>query len=344
MKNIDTINNDKIIDSVFFQLTNELVYLLRNSSYLLELSDITDRCQTIAEQTSYALSLYYSARDRKLSPKKREVHISSIFQQKLSSESTSEQKAAIRRIIDLSHQGVDLSPYQSTGVSRLETNFQNQDKLFNDWNIMHFHLGIGKPAIVPGFKNRSDTLIIAYSKPEALYFIDLRPHGSETWLDRELLEIINKEWPSVLEDSLIPGAQNASIQAIPDIVQVLRGESSAQKKTAKKAGAEYTFAMSYPIELSDRRIFIPPGGGLASNGMRTSVGMRSDHVMRTLVQWVRSNDLRRKDQISAHFRGKKLNPQSTIELSIGLAVHDLWNVRLEIFDRKTAKVLYSFRF
>ena len=68
------------------------------------------------------------------------------------------------------------------------------DGLLYDWGIHHLHLG--ETFSAPGYVERTGPVLFAIFRKDDVYFIDIRNH--EGWSDKNLLEIVNRNWPELL--------------------------------------------------------------------------------------------------------------------------------------------------
>ena len=92
--------------------------------------------------------------------------------------------------------GGDINPHLSKGVLRVD----DHDILLNDWLINHLHLSNTKRRRSDYFFERSNFLLFFYMDQGNVYFIDIRAHGEEfLFAKKELLEIVNENWPEVEE-------------------------------------------------------------------------------------------------------------------------------------------------
>lgn len=104
----------------------------------------------------------------------------------------SEHQRAYEIIKREAQSGGDLRPHQST---RLTDEFFN-DRLFNDWEIHHFHLGnVFKDS---SFMKRTNDLLMARVSESAFYAIMIGTH--ESWSDDQLVEILHQNWPDLIAD------------------------------------------------------------------------------------------------------------------------------------------------
>lgn len=85
--------------------------------------------------------------------------------------------------------GHDINPYLSTNINQS----QKLDNLLNSWGIHHFHFD----KCTSKLKNRSNELIFGKVIQDAIFFINIYKHNS--WHDTEILEIINRNWPALVQ-------------------------------------------------------------------------------------------------------------------------------------------------
>ena len=100
--------------------------------------------------------------------------------------------------------GRDLNKYLSEAILQPA----KSDELLYDWNIVHFHLT--KRFREDGFAKRSDYQIFAWVAEDCLYMIQIYPHDSRKepflYAKQELVRIVERNWPQLLEPYRIPGA------------------------------------------------------------------------------------------------------------------------------------------
>jgi hypothetical protein len=140
--------------------------------------------------------------------------------------------------------GTDVNPHLSRNMKK--PGFT--DEMLNDWGIYHFHLGISTDS--DGYQTRTNPLLYAWVTNEAVYAITVESHGA--WADKELLNKILENWPELLFSYRLSGVDSVYEYDSTDISEF------------RKSGV-----MS-PVKLSDNNIYIPPGGGYASDCARTS--------------------------------------------------------------------------
>ena len=98
-------------------------------------------------------------------------------------------------IVSRMKNGQPLEPYMSRLI--YNTKVSKSDFLLKNWNIYHLHLEtVGKNS---KFEGKSSNLLFFQPKDNVLHLIDIKPHPRGcTWFDRDLLEIIFDNWPSLL--------------------------------------------------------------------------------------------------------------------------------------------------
>jgi hypothetical protein len=155
--------------------------------------------------------------------------------------------------------GADIWPWQSKLIDRPSF----EDGLYNDYRIVHFHLGIGFD--LSGYINRTGTLLFAVVNSATVYEVGIYNHGD--WFELDILDIIDANWPDLLDDVTIHSENVANCPATRDEVQALR-EANIQTI----------------IRLNSGRIVAPPGGGTTMDG--TSIeAVRSACYLTKLIHY-----------------------------------------------------------
>ena len=141
--------------------------------------------------------------------------------------------AAIRKIKDELSEGKDVTPWLSDTVRTRQAD-PKADMMFNDWRIIHFHLGnffVRKDKV-----RRTGDLLFAFIADDHAVLLDVQPHGS--WAMRDLLLILLRVSPVDMTRCEFKGVVGASRNYTDDEILKLR-----------QAG------MNAPIEI-DGRLFL----------------------------------------------------------------------------------------
>lgn len=146
-------------------------------------------------------------------------------------------------------QGVSVNPHLSSATKK-----DKLDGLLYDWGIHHLHLG--EKFALPGFVERSGPVLFAIFRPDDVFFIDIRDH--EGWSDKSLLEIVNRNWPELIEPYRIKGIKPEVSLTANEII------------STRKAG------INTIIELSDGKSLFLIGGGLTT--AKTSLAAVESYV------------------------------------------------------------------
>lgn len=126
--------------------------------------------------------------------------------------------------------------------------------LLYDWGIHHLHLG--EKFSSPGFVERSGPVLFAMFRPDDVYFIDIRNH--EGWSDKSLLEIVNRNWPELIERYWLKGVRPEASLSANDLT------------ATRKAG------INTIVELSDGKVLVSIGGGITT--AKTSLAAMDSYV------------------------------------------------------------------
>ena len=101
----------------------------------------------------------------------------------------------VESVLKYLSKGGDITPYLSTQSVNLD---RQQDLMFNDWNILHIHLG-KKPHInKPRFIERTGELLFLLYTVNEIRVLGLYHHNPPAWSRQELLQTIYDNWPELL--------------------------------------------------------------------------------------------------------------------------------------------------
>lgn len=186
------------------------------------------------------LKAYYTVRLRLVEKQKRKVYINSSLKcpPTLIKGLTCLEQKFIR--------GENVNPHLSKEIRNLDY----VDGMLFDWGIYHFHLGTKLDN--RGLIERTGNVLYAMVMPNEVYFIMIAPHGQ--WACKDLLEIVNTEWPLVLNNF-----------KLSNCVSMAYKPSESDIKEARKG------RLVMPVELSDGTVLIPPGMGMNADGSSIKV-------------------------------------------------------------------------
>ena len=137
--------------------------------------------------------------------------------------------------------GGDIWPWQSKFIDRPSF----EDGLYNAYRVMHFHIGtVLEPS---GYINRLGELLFAIVDPTSVYEIGIYRHGD--WYELDILDIIDKNWPKLLDAVTIHALDIAHCPSTREEVKAIREANIVSI-----------------IKLKSGRIVAPPGGGVATDG------------------------------------------------------------------------------
>ncbi len=158
----------------------------------------------------------------------------------------SELKYGLNQIIYILEYGGDISPYLSKQVDELEN-----DGMFNDWGVLHLHLG-KEMEKNNKYVKRTGPLLFVYFKENNAYLINIYKHGD--WTKKEVLQIMYDNWPELIEPFIMKEVQGLSSPLTEKDHQKLRNSGGCTL-----------------IELKDDQqenniVIVPPGWGIATSG------------------------------------------------------------------------------
>ena len=104
-------------------------------------------------------------------------------------------KKRVHHILDYLAAGGNIIPY----LSKQGVNLNNPgDLLFNDWNILHIHLGKRKDKKDPRFIERTAELLFLVNTETEIRVLGVYDHKPSPWTKKELLQRIYDTWPEML--------------------------------------------------------------------------------------------------------------------------------------------------
>jgi hypothetical protein len=169
-------------------------------------------------------------------------------------------------------EGEDVNPHLSKNVFK----GKHIDYLFADWRIYHLHLN----TVADGsyFVERSQDVLFLTIFKDVVYFIDVRPHGpngeKHVFAQKELLQIINDEWPQVLEPKL------------KGVIGLEREVNDpAEISALRKAGINTLHGINGSF-------YAPMGGGITSARTAVNVTRETDNLYdlaRDATEFVKNN-------------------------------------------------------
>ena len=121
-----------------------------------------------------------------------------------------------RELMATSEVGGDLLPFQSTGILAHD----GKDLMLFDWGIYHLHLSADPHPKKTGFNARTGPLLYVFVTDTDLYQIAIRPHGE--WSCVELLDIVERNWPHLLDHARINMAVTNAVSTDEEI-ELMRG-------------------------------------------------------------------------------------------------------------------------
>ncbi|MCZ6689592.1 MAG: hypothetical protein O7H41_08325 [Planctomycetota bacterium] len=156
--------------------------------------------------------------------------------------------------------GEDIWPWQSKLIDRPKF----EDGLYNDYGIVHFHLGDGLET--SGYVKRTKELLFTVVDSSTVYEIGVYDHGE--WYELDILDILDDNWPGLLD--------RVTLQAI-DVENYPRTREEVKK--LREANVVTV------LKLKSGRVIAPPGGGVATDGTSFAAVHAADYWAKLLRQW-----------------------------------------------------------
>lgn len=105
-----------------------------------------------------------------------------------------EYKKRVYHILEYLADGGNIIPY----LSKQSINLNNPgDLMFNDWNILHIHLGKRKDKKDPRFIERTGELLFLINAETEIRVLGVYDHKPSPWTRKELLQRIYDTWPEM---------------------------------------------------------------------------------------------------------------------------------------------------
>lgn len=244
------------------------------------------------------LRKFLNIKNKLVEIKPRKVIYSTELKSKMSGESYFD---VLKIVEEKFKNGEDITPH----LSKLVIDPENQDGLLNDWAIHHLHLSKTKKKPHDKFYVRSDYLLMfILVDPDLVCFLDVRPHSEShfnnpeypLWVRDELLEIIQKNWPELLEE------------------YEYKGFNPAEKYTKKKYKQLRDAGIFMDVIIGDK-VYAPPGGGVTTARTGAIQTSHADAILNKICTEYKGikND---PDSIKDIMKGKGITPPSELEFTL----------------------------
>ena len=128
----------------------------------------------------------------------------------------------VHTLINKIENGVDLTPYLSKN-SIILNNDEKFDYLFNDWGILHLHLGKDFEAKNSKFIKRTGPLLFIIPYFDRVYLLSVFNHHDNVWSKKNLVQKVYDNWPELLYKS-------------DDIIGLSAKISDDERQLLRKAG------------------------------------------------------------------------------------------------------------
>ena len=196
---------------------------------------------------------YFNAENRRPEKKIRELIVADSF---VCPQELSEGWEKLKKKVE---DGEDLTPNLSKLINRLD----NKDSMLNDWGVYHFHLG---KKMKGSFTERTGPLLFALLNGNSFYAIGIFDHGS--WANQDIVEIIHRNWPTVIEN-----------YRLRDALEMSHSFTEKERLILRSKGVNMF------TSVNDGTIYAPMGGGVAGSRFNTQA------VMRNITQKTRLEEL-----------------------------------------------------
>jgi hypothetical protein len=179
--------------------------------------------------------------------------------------------SAIELIARQLRNGGDVSPWLHDKIRKAKADAR-ADMMFNDWQILHFHLGTVFESSTK--VKRSEELLFSYITADKAILLDVHRHGA--WAMRDLLRVLARTAPLTMARYELKGIWPGQ-----------RGYTDNGYQKLRESGLT-------PMLSIDGRLYIPPGLGVTTSRHSTRIVRYAQQLRRAtheLLECVRTNTL-----------------------------------------------------
>lgn len=194
----------------------------------------------------------------------------------------------LQQFVHAAEQGENLNPNLSKRVLKAD----KHDLLHNDWGVRHFHLGQPGPK---GFVTRTNELLFARVDPDDIYLLDVLGHDAFSAV--ALVEIIDRNWPHLLEPFLLKG-----------ILPSITPPTDDERQRLREVGIQ-------PMLQINGKVYWPPGGGFATTGVSTRVMYQLGSSLGHAVS-MENEAVEKANEVAAQVEKETGSPPSTIHIRL----------------------------
>lgn len=152
----------------------------------------------------------------------------------------------LNQLIETLENGKDISPYLSKKVE----NISEIDGMFNDWGVLHLHLG-DRLDKTGRYVERTGPLLFLYLMQKSAFLINIYQHGD--WTKKSILQTVYDNWPELIESYIVPEATGIN-----------RAFTEREHRDARAAGS--LLLMELTKSSGEKFVILPPGLGITSSG------------------------------------------------------------------------------
>ncbi|WP_175381830.1 hypothetical protein [Paenibacillus taichungensis] len=142
--------------------------------------------------------------------------------------------------------------------------------MYNDWEVLHLHLGDQPDTKNSKFVKRTNELLFLILNQNSAYFINVLTHNGN-WTNRSLLQIVYNNWPELINPYIINGA-----------VGLAWNYTNEQHFRLRKAG--YNVIMELRDSSGKSFVIGPPGQGITASGNSLKDSTRYDDIISEILR------------------------------------------------------------
>jgi len=249
---------------------------------------------------------YFNAIKRRVTRRKRKVFKSDVFS------CPSHLKKGLQELEGKIKGVHDINPHLSRSLKKANYN----DQLLNDWGILHFHLGCETED--DGFIKREGPVLFGCITHDSFYAINVYNHGN--WSNTDLIEIIHKNWPYLLEKFRLDDV--IGIAYLPDskIIKQFRNNK-----------------INSFVQVMDGTIYSQPGLGYTTSGVAADVSVATIRYkkfmisLQGLVLEDLANEIENELVKLGHTKGEKIELRLLIENGWSYVYCDKYKIKFKLY-------------
>lgn len=278
-----------------------------------------------SDDTYHVLLNYLNVINRMIYNVRRKVFISDEINKKVhNKEIPTEYIEALELFYSKFRNGDDINPYLSRRIyksklSKYKKSYQgkeSRDLLLYDWGIHHLHLTPEDVNASEKTSTRSEYLLFIKVKQNAVYFIDALKHDTKEFANKDLIRIIDRNWPQLLKDKVLSDVK-------------IRREFTEEEIIKQRQAGNLVF---YSI---DGKTYGLIGGGITSNSISITYTRIANDIFNMLNKYEKDINKLKEEHSKFVFSSEVFNYVNNVDDEL-ILIGDTFAIR----DKFTKEIKY----